>query len=146
MSLASCHTSLMFVSKAEAGLSGAPYRLPKRHNTQHNDIQHFGLICNTWHNWHFCINEIQHNCTLSYAQYHYVECRNDLNVMLSVIMLSVVVPALVLLTNIRLTWKTFARTNTLAYFAAASGRKKKVLYHRHLGVYHIFTTVINWIP
>ncbi len=50
MSLASCHTSLMFVSKAEADLSGAPYRLPKRHNTQHNDTQFNGLICNTRHN------------------------------------------------------------------------------------------------
>jgi hypothetical protein len=50
MSFESSQMSLMFVGKAGAGLSGAPYRLPKRHNTQHNDIQHFGLICNTWHN------------------------------------------------------------------------------------------------
>ncbi len=61
----------------------------RRHDTEHNDTQHKGLTCDTYHKWHLAYTALG-KTTLC----HYAECD-----VLFIIMLSVVAPCLTPMPN-----------------------------------------------
>ncbi len=74
----------------------------RRHDTHQNDTQHIGLICNTQHN-SLSINFIQRyskHTTLCWVSFP--ECRDYLNIMLSVVMLNVVMLSFLMLNVVML--------------------------------------------
>ncbi len=68
----------------------APIATQRHHNIQPNVTQHKGLIFDTQHKWHLCI------------ECRFAECRNYIYVMLSVIMLSVIMLSVIMLSVIML--------------------------------------------
>ncbi len=78
-----------------------------------------------------CINDIQHNSTLHYAERHYAECCDYSNVMLCVIMLSVVMLNVVMLSVVaplRLQgWGQFASLQILYVCFSERARCKTLL-------------------
>ncbi len=61
------------------------------YSSQHNDIQHNGVIC-----------DIQHKNTLRYAECHYAECRDYSIVTISFVILSVIMLNVIMLSVIML--------------------------------------------
>jgi hypothetical protein len=125
---------------------------------QHNYTQHIGLVSNAQHNRHsYSIKTLHH-----YAECHFAESSVSFIAMLNVAMLSVIMMNVIMLSVVMVNvlapfqpaikfeskagaypsggpykyyiyLKGSPGANTLAYFAASSMVKKKVLKHGHQG-------------